>query len=350
MNSPRALILFNSPTLPPDDPEYAAEQEIEMTVDAVEKALREAGFLAPRLGVGTDPDVLIKGVRRQRPDVVVNLFEGLAEDARTEGYAVGILEWLGVPYTGSPLTTLCLAQRKPLAKHLFMNAGLPTPEFFVMDRAPIRKCPLEFPVIVKPAEGDASVGIEQASVAKNLKQLNERADHIIREYRQPALVEQFIRGRELNVALIETPELETLPISEILFIDEDPDFWPIITYKSKWDVGSREDLATPPRYPADVDTKLARQLQAIARKAYRLLGCRDYARVDFRVDADGQPYVLEVNPNPDFSPNAGLAKALATAGISFNQFCVDLVRHAMNRPDDPKTFDITYSSSLASGR
>ena len=121
-----------------------------------------------------------------------------------------------------------------------------------------------------------------------------------------------------------------LPASEILFVEKDPDFWPIVTYDAKWKPGTRDYEATPPAYPARVSPRLRDKLQMLAMQAYRLLGCRDYARVDFRVRGS-KPFILEVNPNPDFSPTAGLAGGLESAGIPHAQFTVDLVQRAVAR-------------------
>src|SRR5262249_4401574 len=148
----------------------------------------------------------------------------------------------------------------------------------------------------------ASVGLDQGSVVTDLERLNERVGYLLQRYGPPALVEEFIRGRELNVGLIEAPDLRLLPVSEVLFVNDDPGYWPIVTYDAKLKPGSRDYEATPPRYPAQVSPRLEERLGMIARQAFRLLGCRDYARVDFRVRPSGKPYVLEVNPNPDYSP------------------------------------------------
>src|SRR5262249_4627666 len=122
-----------------------------------------------------------------------------------------------------------------------------------------------------------------------------------------------------------------LPISEIQFVSTDPDAWPIVTYDSKWKPGTPDYETTPPVYPAAVTPRLAERVGSLARQAFRLLGCRDYARVDFRVRPTGKPYILEVNPNPDFSPTAGLSGALGCAGISHAKFAVHLVRAAWQR-------------------
>jgi D-alanine-D-alanine ligase len=337
MDLTRVLVLYNEPVLPADHPDAESEHEILYTVDFVSKTLIEAGFEVTRLGVNTDPDVLLAGLRSHQPDGVFNLFEGTADHGNTEAFVVGLLEWLGLPFTGSPFQTLGLARSKHLTKHLFQGAGLPTPEFFVIKELPVPECPLEWPVIVKPALEDASVGLDQGSVVTDQAALDQRVRHLLTTYGPPVLVEQFIRGREFNVGIIEAPELRVLPVSEVLFVEKDPAYWPIVTYDAKWKPGSHDYEATPPRYPAEIAPKLAERLGNLACQAYRLLGCRDYARVDFRVRPSGKPYLLEVNPNPDFSPTAGLAGGLVSAGLSHAEFSVALMRTALSRAKSSPT-------------
>jgi D-alanine-D-alanine ligase len=330
--SARVLILYNDPVLSLDHPDADSEHEILYTVEEVEKTLVKTGYEVGRLAVGRDPEVLLAGLSRHRPDVVFNLFEGLADQNETEAHAAGVLDWLRIPYTGSPYQTLCLARTKHLTKHLLQGAGLPTPEFMVVQDLPVPPCPIEWPVIVKPATQDASVGLDQGSVVTDQESLNERVAYLLETYGPPVLVEQFINGREFNVGLIETPEgLRVLPVSEILFVDKEPGYWPLVTYDAKWKPGTRDYEATPPRYPATVTPRLHARLAALAIQAFRLLGCRDYARVDFRAKPTGKPYILEVNPNPDFSPTAGLSGGLISAGLTHDQFTVQLVQLALAR-------------------
>ncbi len=326
----RVVILFNEPVLATDHPDAESEHEILYTVDAVHQMLSQGGYDVVRLGVAREPHVLVSGLRRLQPDVVFNLFEGLADNGSTEAHVAGVLEWAGVPFTGSPYQTLSLARSKHLTKHLFQGAGLPTPAFFVVEEAPAPPCPLDWPVIVKPALQDASVGLDQGSVVTSQHDLNERVASLLDAYGPPVLVEEFIRGRELNVAVIEAPDLRVLPPSEILFTAADPASWPIVTYDAKWKPGSPDYETTPPLYPAAVTPRLREKLETLSRKAFRLLGCRDYARVDFRVRA-GKPYILEVNPNPDFSPMAGLSGGLTSAGLTHDHFTLQLVEAALAR-------------------
>jgi D-alanine-D-alanine ligase len=327
----RVVILFNEPVLPEDHPDAESEYEILFTVDEVEKILAGGGYDVRRLGVQRDPAVLVDGLQELKPDCVFNLFEGLADLYETEAYVAGMLEWLGIPFTGSPCQTLTLARRKHMTKYLLQGAGLPTADFFVVEELPVPSCRLGWPVIVKPAEQDASVGLDQGSVVTNQKSLEDRVAYLLETYGAPVLVEQFIPGREFNLGVIENSELLVLPVAEIEFIDQGPDYWPIVTYDAKWKPGSRDYEATPAKYPATVSPRLKEKLQALARDAFRLLGCRDYARVDFRVKPTGKPYILEVNPNPDLSPTAGLSGGLISAGLTHAQFTIDLVKRALAR-------------------
>jgi D-alanine-D-alanine ligase len=303
-------------------------------VDAVENNLGQAGFPVSRLGVNSDPEILFAGLKENKSDVVFNLFEGTADHGQTEAFVAGLLEWLKIPFTGSPYNTLCVAREKPWTKNILQGAGLPTPAYFVVEEPPIPECRLDWPVIVKPANQDASVGLDQGSVVTDHAALQRRIHWVLETYGPPVLIEEFIGGRELNVGLIEAPDLQTLPFGEILFKEDEPNFWPIVTYEAKWKPGSRDYEATPSHYPARINSKLAQRVGDLAKKAYRLLGCRDYARVDFRLRPNCKPYILEVNPNPDFSPNAGFVGGLKCAGLTHAQFTVDLVKRALARGND----------------
>jgi D-alanine-D-alanine ligase len=332
MRPPRVLILYNELTLPPDHRDADSEHEVTFTVEHVAQALKAAGHRVSRLAVSRDAGALVAGVRRARPDVVFNLFEGLPDWGDTEAFAAGALEWLGVPYTGCPFQPLALARHKQLTKQLLRGAGLPTPDFVLIEELPAPPCPLAWPVIVKPSNQDASVGLDQGSVVTTQEALEQRVAYLLEQYGPPVLVEEYVPGREFNVALVEAPELRVLPLSEILFTEPaGSGFWPIVTYDAKWRPGTPEYEATPPVYAGDVPPRLKARLEELAKQAFRLLGCRDYARVDFRVRPPARPYILEVNPNPDFSPLAGLSGALAAAGLPWAEFAVGMVRRALAR-------------------
>ncbi len=281
----RVVILFNEPILPLDHPDADSEHEIHYTVDLCASGTRRGyGYDVQKLGVCRDPGVLLAGMRAgfATRRVMFNLFEGSSPTSVTPNRLPrAFSRILGVPYTGSPYQTLCMARSKHVAKHLLQGAGLPTAPFFVVEVLPLPPCPIEWPVIVKPATQDASVGVDQGSVVTDQLRLSERVAYLLETYGPPVLVEQFVRGRELNVGLIEAPDLRVLPISEILFTDADPDFWPIVTYDAKWKPGTRDYESTPPLYPAEVTPRLKEKLETLAKQVFRLLDCRDYARVAF---------------------------------------------------------------------
>jgi D-alanine-D-alanine ligase len=340
MALPRVLILHNQPVLPSHHPEVESEHEILYTVEAVEQALTGAGFHVGKLGVSHEPASLVHGVQRFRPDVVFNLFEGTGDDGNTEVYAAGLLSWLRVPFTGCPVETLSLARNKALTKHFLRSAGLPTPDFVMIEHANVPECPLPWPVIVKPALLDGSVGLDQGSVVCNQRDLELRVACLQERFGGPVLVEEFIGGREFNVAVVELPELTVLAVSEILFTEKKPGYWPIVTYDAKWRPETEEYIATPATFTAKMSPRLAKRLADIAKAAFRLTGCRDYARIDYRVRAPGRTYILEVNPNPDLSPDAGVCGGLKVAGLSYEQFAVQMVHNALARASRAAEFDL----------
>jgi D-alanine-D-alanine ligase len=327
----RVLIIYNEPSLPADHPDSYSECEVLETVAQVERVLGNAKFGVRRLGIGRDPAPLIETVRRDRPDVVFNLYEGLADWGDTEIYCISLLEWLRVPFTGCPLRATCLSRDKALTKDLLRSAGLPTAQSIVIHRLPVPQCRLRWPVIVKPANQDASVGIAQDSVVETQSTLEARVALMLERYGPPVLVEEYIAGREFCVGLFERPELTFLPIAEYEFRALDG-VWPIITYEGKWTEGTRDYDMSPMKFPAEnVSPQLAERLRDVADRTYRLFGCRDYARLDFRVNDAGEPFVLELNTNPGLNPEAGFALGLQSMGLSWDSLVLQLVRNALGR-------------------
>lgn len=332
------LILYNQPLLPRDHPDAESEHSVVEIAEDLAKILGPAGYRTSLLGLGQDPTILWAEFKRKKPALVVNLFEGNHHNPETESYVAGLLHWHGVPFTGSPLTALTLARDKYLTKLLLRGAGLPTADFQVVNGLPVPRCKIPWPVIVKPARQDGSVGLAQASVCTSQKQLKDRVAYILETYGAPVLVEEFIPGREFNIALLELPELRCLPPAEITFPKVRPGQWSILTYDGKWNPGTRDYETTPPRFPADISQRQIARLSDLAMRAYRLLGCRDYARVDFRVKPGGKAYILEMNPNPEISDSAGFAHCLGSANIPFNEFVLRLIAHALGRGQNQSHF------------
>jgi D-alanine-D-alanine ligase len=253
--------------------------------------------------------------------------------------------------TGSDLPCLAAALDKWQTKALLLAAGLPCPRGVIVrpgEKLRVADLP-QGPCIVKPAAADASEGIDAASVVRSRGQvLVDAVGRIHAEFRQAALVEQFISGRELNVALIERcGAVEVLPIAEIDFSTFPAGRPRIVDYAAKWLPESFEYRNTPQIVPARLATRQAETVRRLALASWQALGCRDYARVDFRLDGKGRPFILEVNPNPDISPDSGFAAALAAAGISFGQFVAGLIENARARM---RRESATVLSSRQAGR
>ncbi|HJZ60141.1 MAG TPA: hypothetical protein VKE74_34685 [Gemmataceae bacterium] len=334
---PRILVLYNEPVLPPEHPDAGSEHDVLDTVTNTVRVLTAAGFAVRRLGINYDPRPLLDELRDHRPDAIFNLFEGLATQTGTEGSVAALLEWLNVPFTGSPSVALALGRDKVRTKHLLSAAGLITPDYAVIDRLPVPKWDCEWPAIVKPAYQDASVGIDQRSVVTTQEQLEERVRYILSAYGPPVLVERFVFGREFHVNLIEDGPGEgpgrpliVLPLAEIEFDRRDPDRWPIYSFNAKWFEDSDEHKAAPLRAPVEIPPEPAARLRDLSARAFRLLQCRDYARLDVRMAADGTFHVLEVNPNP-YLNSLALVNGLLAIGRTHEQLLVDLALNAIAR-------------------
>ena len=335
MTKTSVVVLYNQPLLPRDHPDAESEHSVVEIAEHVAKTLEKAGFAASLMALGTDPSPLWPELQRRRADVVFNFFEGNPDHPETESYLVGLLEWFGVPYTGSPYTAVTLARAKDTAKLLLKGAGLPTAAFQIMDRPPVPACAVPFPVIVKPARQDASVGIEQSSICTTQDQVAKQTQHVFARYGGPVLIEEYIPGREFNVSVIELPEVRALAPREIVLPADKPGYWSIYTYEAKWTAGATAFNDSPHRFATDLPPATVERLQQLAVQAYRLLECRDYARVDFRVKPTGEAYILEVNPNPDISTSADLTECLIEAGWTHADFLVRLVNQALSRRRKP---------------
>ena len=304
----RIAILFDGASA---DVAVSADLAILGTVGAVEASLASEGNTIVRIAVHPDSK-WIDRLRRARVDLVFNLCESIDGVAALEPAVISVLELLGLPYTGSSAWTTSLCLRKHIVNGALERAGLPVPKFAVVRRGSAVPS-VGFPAICKPAAEDASVGIEQRSVVRTSRALAERSDAMLERWDE-VLVQRFIEGREVNVGILGDA---VLPIAEIDFGNMPKGMWRIVTYRSKWEEGSDEDLGSAPRCPARLPASVATQLRRIAVAAWRIAGGTGYGRVDMRIDERGRPWILEVNANPDIAPDAGLARMARVAGIDY---------------------------------
>lgn len=302
--------------------------------ESVMKALKELGHETIIYHVNLDLFEKLKQDKKNI-DLTFNLCDdGFFSDPELEPHLPAILDILEIPYTGGNYLTLALTLKKATVKKILMHHNLPTPNFQVFKTGNEKLEKLDFPLIVKPIHEDASIGIKDESVVYNEEKLRERVKHVIKEYKQPALVEEFIDGREFNIGIIGDKEI--LPISEITF-DGLPENKPkIVNYDAKWKEDSIDYKETKRSCPAKVDEELAKKLKNLALKAAELFNCKDYFRVDFRVDKNNRPYILEVNQSPDISEDAGLFAMAKAKGYSYKELIDKIIKSAMQRKNDNK--------------
>jgi D-alanine-D-alanine ligase len=273
---------------------------------------------------------------KDETDIVFNLAEeGYKQDTHTEPHIAALLEMLGFKFTGSNYMCLASCLDKARAKQLFVVNGLSTPKFIIFNKEineEVKINGLKFPLIVKPGKSDGSVGIRRNSVVEDVPNLVLKVNEVIKAYEQSALVEEFIDGREINVGIIGNRRLTVLPMSEIMF-DLPPEEWNFVPYEAKWLTKTKYYKGTTPKCPAEIAPELKEEIEELAKKAYNLMGVRGYGRVDFRIDASGKPYILEVNPNPDISKDAGLARMIVAHGMTYEELIDKIVRMGINKDD-----------------
>jgi D-alanine-D-alanine ligase len=327
---PRAAVLYNAPSLPADHPHFDSEADVVAVAREIVAILDRSSFHATLIAAAPPIERLIHDLTNPSPGVVFNLIEGFAGASAGEAWITSLLQLLGLPYTGCPPEAQGLCHQKARTKALLRGFGLPTAPFLVVAGRPPSGLPFAGPYFVKPDAEDASLGIDQASVVADAAGLSDRVAMLRSRFPGDILIEAYLPGPEYNVGVLGLPEPTALAVAEVVY-NSKPGDWPILTYAAKWDVGSAEDLASPIRCPAVVDEPLAGELRRLAVAAFEATGCRDVARVDFRLDAEGRPMILEVNPNPDLGSAAGWARALRASGRDYAETIVGLAEQALIR-------------------
>lgn len=314
----RIAVVYNlDDALAGGTPEDAvAVQAVQACARSVADALTAHGATVALVPLRPEPKRLLRLVAELDCDLVFNLVESIGGDPELEAAFAGTLELAGLAYTGSGPRTLALSLDKPLTRTLLAAAGVRVPRGAVLATGD-EPFELACPVIVKPAREDASHGIESASVVGDEAAARARAKLVIERYRQPALLEEFVEGREFNLALLgEGESAELLSFGEIDFSLFPPGVPRIVTYASKWLEGSEDWNRTPSGGAKALAEPERIELERAARGAWRALGGRDYGRVDLRLDRAGRAFAIDVNPNPDLGVDAGLALAAQRSGMN----------------------------------
>jgi D-alanine-D-alanine ligase len=315
----RIVVLINS--------DYDAElggadvSAVRLSAQAVADALGARGYETELVGLeGPDLFDVFGRLRVMRPDVVFNLCESMAGDPRNEPIIPALFDLFELAYTGADALALGLCLHKRRTKDVLIGRGVPTPPFrFLRDERDLADAgALDYPWFLKLAHEDASIGVEETNVVANEAELRARCGRMWAEFNQAILAERFVAGREVNVTIVgDANDPEILPLHEIDFAKMPAGRPHIITYAGKWDETHVDYVGTKPVPLRDQDPALRERIERAAKLAWAATGLRDYGRVDLRIDADGNPWVIDVNPNPDISPDAGVARAAAVAGMDY---------------------------------
>jgi D-alanine-D-alanine ligase len=318
----RILVLFDTDVDPPAEQDYARQlEESDEAEFDVARALKGLGHDVRLFGFRDDLDALVAGLRAAPVDVVFNMTERFRDLSALDYGVAAILEMLGLPYTGASASGLMLARNKALTKMVLAYQGLRIPHFFVCPRGQTTQRPsdVRFPLIVKPLDEDASVGIAQRSVVHDDEALAERVSFIHARHNTAAIIEEFIAGRELYVGVIGNDPPRALPPIEMVFAQDSNEESRIATYKAKWSHKYRQAHDIENRIATNLSKELLDRLAEVAVRTYQAAGLRDYGRIDVRLAHDEEIYIVEANPNPYLADGEDLAWAAEEGGEEYPQ-------------------------------
>lgn len=320
-------LVFNDPYFSGKGVYSGTEEDVLREVQAVFKALEESGHVVEPLPVTDDFSTFFKDISLKNLDVVFNLCERMWDDSSGEILMAHLFETMGISFTGSDSRALWLGLNKDKAKTALSLFGIRTPHFKMFATKKDALDDLNFPLIIKPNLEDGSLGIESTCVVLDVKSLRKKVKAMLEEFKRPVIVEEYIDGREFNVSILGDT---AIAVGEVEF--NLPEGEPkVVTYNAKWVKESNEYKNTTTVCPANLNKKTEKGIKDIALKASKAIGCRDYARVDMRMDSLGNVFVIEVNPNPDISPESGFSKALKAAGITYQGFVNQVIGFAIQR-------------------
>jgi D-alanine-D-alanine ligase len=274
--------------------------------------------------------------KKEKFDIVFNIAEGLSGVSR-ESQIPAMLDMLNIPYTGSDALTLGICLDKARTKEILSYHNVPTAGFILVDKyRPLSNHSIEFPLIVKPVSEGSSKGIFSSSLVGSYDELNAEIKRVIYEYEQPAIIEEYLPGREFTVALIgNDDDTKVLPIVEIKYEDFPAGIKHLYSYEAKWVLDTKESDFNVFECPARLDSTLEKQIKETVLKTFKVLRCRDWSRVDVRLDKNGIPNIIEINPLPGIMPdpneNSSFPKAARAAGINYNEMIQNVLYESCKR-------------------
>ncbi|MDA1043775.1 MAG: ATP-grasp domain-containing protein [Verrucomicrobia bacterium] len=328
----RVTVLMDWAEISDDDPDFLSEATSGKTEFGVIAALRELGHSVAIVAAHDNVHELVQNLTASAPDVVFNLTEQFRLDRRLDTNVAGLLELMGIPFTGAGSAGLFLARDKSLSKQVLGYHRIRVPGFTTFrpgQRISLPKA-LRFPLVVKPAYTDGSEGISNASLVTLPEGLNDRVRFIHEHWKQTAIVEEYVEGRELYVSVIGRTRLTVLPGREIFFNDPGGQGPVLATYRVKWDKDYQEKWKI--RFgSAELDDQTFARIAHVCKKVFRLMQLRDYGRIDLRLTPEGRILIIEVNPNPDIAYSEEVAESAEHAGIAYPALISKIVNAAIKR-------------------
>jgi D-alanine-D-alanine ligase len=314
----------------------AVDGEEDPVLGQIEQALRAGGHEPRRVMVDNEVEPVVSTLTKDRPELVINLAESFAGKSALESNIAALLNLLDLRYTGSSPAGLLVAGDKTLSKKVLRFHGIKTPEFATVYRGMVDWAgDVQFPLIVKPPQEDASLGITQKSIVHDVRELLEKIAEIQGEYQSPALAEQFVDGREYYVGVLGNQNAKALPVIELDFSKFPADRPRIASWEAKWgdegDAKGAEYEGTESVFPEDLPDELRDRMQKVAVEAFHALRLRDYARIDMRVTDAGEIYIIEVNPNCYLEAKSEFARSAERDGMAYNALIGQIVDLAAAR-------------------
>lgn len=325
-------VLVDATEVKESDPNFEVSPEVPTTEYHVIEALRDLGHKVRVLGAVSDIKTIVNTLTEQNPDIVFNLTESFDGDRRMDKNIAGLLEMLRIPFTGTGAMGLLLCRDKRLCKELLSLHKIRVPNFSSLPhgrKVRVSKT-IRYPLVVKPALEDGSEGISNASLVNDDTELADRVRYMHQRWEQPAIAEEYIKGRELYVGILGNKRLTVLPIRECLFESSGKEGPQLATYRVKWNAEYRKKWNITFGY-AELDSAIVKKINHICKKVYHVLHIQDYGRIDLRLTKDNQVVILEANPNPDLAYGEEVAEAAEKSGLSYEQFIDCILDHALRR-------------------
>ena len=336
MKKLRVALIYNAYTdsQPDEKADTGSLHYLRQMIRGIARGLRRLRHEVVVMPLADDLAVLQRKLYRLRPDVVFNQYDDVVHGALYEMRVAAFIRMLGYPITGSPALGLGLSRYKYMSLSLLKGAGLPIPpSTALIERlGDLDDHKWTFPLIVHAAQEHAGIGLDRDSVVETKTALRDKAREILRTYKQPALVQHFVKGREFNVGLIGGRKVQVLPLAEVDYSQLPRKIPPIMSYAAKWVETSVEYQRTDVICPARADAEMTALINKTAVKAFRAVGGWGYGRVDIRLDENGEPVILEVNCNPCLDEGMGLARSAEQAGISYPQLLQSILKAAFEGP------------------